>query len=79
MNALCLTLDRTGRLWAGTGGNGVFMYDREKDGFIRKFDVYNGLLNDVVYSLVTDRTGALWGSTNKGLFRIDVESFSVVC
>ncbi len=79
LNALCLTLDRTGRLWAGTGGNGVFMYDREKDGFIRKFDVYNGLLNDVVYSLVTDRTGALWGSTNKGLFRIDVESFSVVC
>lgn len=47
--------------------------------FTRKFDVHTGLLNDVIYSLVLDRSGILWGSTDKGLFRIDPESFSVVC
>ncbi len=79
LDAVCLTLDRAGRLWTGTGGNGVFMYDREKNIFTRQFDTHNGLLNDVIYSLVIDRSGALWGSTNKGLFRIDPESFTVVC
>ncbi len=79
LKATCLTLDRSGRVWAGTDGNGVFAYDRETGSFVKKFSSRDGLLNDVIYSMVTDRAGALWGSTDKGLFRIDPESLAVTC
>lgn len=79
LKATCLTLDRTGRVWAGTDGDGVFAYEKDSDSFVKKFDSRSGLLNDVIYSMVTDRSGALWGSSDKGLFRIEPESLSVTC
>lgn len=79
LKATCLTLDRSGRVWAGTDGDGVFAYDKETDSFVKRFSSRNGLLNDVIYSMVTDRSGALWGSTDKGLFRIEPESLAVTC
>lgn len=75
----CLTLDSSGRVWVGTDGDGVFAYDKEQDCFVKMLDSRNGLLNDVIYSMVTDRSGALWGSTDRGLFRIEPETNSVTC
>ncbi len=31
----------------------------------------DGLPNDVIYRLIEDNNGSIWGSTNKGLFRLD--------
>lgn len=79
LKSSCLTIDRSGRVWAGTNGDGVFAYDRTSDSFVKMFDSRSGLLNDVIYSLVTDRSGAIWGSSDKGLFKIDPDSPSVTC
>ena len=73
----CLLEDAEGRIWVGTEGAGLYLYDSERDTFELKFNSYDGLLNDVVYSLKCDRMGNVWGSTNTGLFRIDTRTMAV--
>lgn len=73
----CLLEDGHGRLWAGTEGDGLCLYDRDKDSFSSAINTGNGLLSDVVSCLECDRSGNVWGGTNKGLFRMDAATFGV--
>lgn len=73
----CMLEDHDGRMWIGTDGDGLCLYDKGTDTFQVRFDSRSGLLNDVIYALECDRLGNVWGSTNKGLFRIDVRSMEV--
>ena len=77
VNVNCILKDHDGRIWVGTDGDGLCLYDKESDTFNVKFDSHSGLLNDVIYALECDRLGNVWGSTNKGLFRIDARTMVV--
>lgn len=65
----CLHEDAFGRLWVGSEGGGLNLYDPEKDAFISVNDRY-GLLADAVFSIQEDKNGNLWLGTNSGLVRL---------
>mgnify|MGYP000008856861 FL=1 len=67
----CLHLDRFNRLWAGTEGGGLYLYDRGKQLFEGKNRAY-GIPGDVVLSLEEDKSGDLWLSTNSELVNLRV-------
>ena len=50
----CLTEDRKGRIWAGTFGGGIAVFDGDK---IRKFDQSNGLNASKIYDIIEDVEG----------------------
>jgi signal transduction histidine kinase/ligand-binding sensor domain-containing protein/DNA-binding response OmpR family regulator len=70
----CLLIDSKQRLWIGTDGMGICRYDKGKDSFTGSLTSREGLPDDVVYRLVEDLQGNIWGSTNKGLFRLGQDS-----
>lgn len=66
---LCFHKDRFGRLWVGTEGGGLLLYDRDSDTFIemnRKYD----LPGDRIGTIEEDESGVLWLGTNVALLRL---------
>lgn len=70
--------DRKGTAWVATQGNGLLHVGgrtasgRVKD--VERFHVSNGLVNDVVVSLLEDREGNIWVGTQSGLSRLSPRS-----
>lgn len=54
-------------LWICTKGGGLNRMQKTTGNFIH-YTTKEGLPNDVVYGVLTDNAGNIWGSTNKGLF-----------
>ncbi len=71
-NVLCLFKDKSGRLWMGTEGGGLYLYDRKKDCFDPKNQEY-GIPGDMVGSIEEDKSGNLWLGTNAGLVKLDAQ------
>jgi signal transduction histidine kinase/DNA-binding response OmpR family regulator/ligand-binding sensor domain-containing protein len=73
---LCLAQDPTqyNFLWIGTFGEGLCRLDK-MTGTIRRFTVGQGISNNVIYAIRTDKNGHLWLSTNRGLCRFDTRTF----
>lgn len=70
-----LHLDKTGKLWIGTWGGGLNMYDT-KTGKFTKFtiDAFN-LNNNTVIDIDEDENGDLWLATfGRGLLRFEVST-----
>lgn len=65
---ICLLEDKSHRIWLGTEGAGLICFDKKTNTVAKIFTVTNGLPNDVIYRLVEDADGGIWGSTNYGLF-----------
>jgi signal transduction histidine kinase/ligand-binding sensor domain-containing protein/DNA-binding response OmpR family regulator len=63
---LSLCLDHGGRMWAGTHGGGLSLFDVKSKKFI-SYSEKEGLSNAVVYKILEDGLGNMWVSTNKGL------------
>ncbi|MCC6651236.1 MAG: response regulator [Candidatus Eisenbacteria bacterium] len=67
--------DDRGIVWVGTEGQGLARIElaegapaaRARVAHIRASD---GLYDDVVHAVLADDSGELWGSTNRGLFRV---------
>jgi len=57
-----------GKVWAGTWGGGVSVYDGKT---WQSLTTNDGLAGDVVYSITQDAEGVFWFGTNKGLSRYD--------
>lgn len=75
---LSLHLTKTGILWAGTQGKGLFRIDPAGGDSYRIYGDGDGLPSNVVYGIVEDTAGCLWLTTNKGLcsFNPARETFS---
>ena len=63
-------------LWIGTRGSGLSKMNK-LTGKCLSVSVKNGLPNNVIYGLLADDEGNLWGSTNKGLFKLDVSNNNI--
>ena len=58
-------LEKDNKLWIGSGGDGVFIYDKISDGFVKK-DIKSGLSSDIINKLfVID--DILFVTTQQGL------------
>ena len=57
----------TNYLWIGTKGGGLNRLEKSTGNFSH-ITVKDGLPDNVVYGLLADDAGNIWGSTNKGLF-----------
>jgi len=65
--------DRRGRLWVGTTGDGLFCYS---NGVVSSYTTRNGLLHDLVQSLLPDED-IVWVGTAGGLARIQGSELKV--
>jgi signal transduction histidine kinase/DNA-binding response OmpR family regulator/ligand-binding sensor domain-containing protein len=58
-------------LWIGTKGGGLNRLEKSTGNFFH-LTVKDGLPDNVVYGLLTDDAGNIWGSTNKGIFCLTI-------
>lgn len=72
-NIQCFFIDSSNRLWVGTEGGGLNLYDKEKNVFISVNKRFN-ILGDAVYSIEEDEKGFLWMGTGAGLVKLFVNS-----
>ena len=75
-----LHIDRRGRLWMGTNTQGLFVLDtaaRPSDGAQVLRQVSSELPNSSVDQILEDESGGIWVSTDRGLARVDADTFSV--
>lgn len=71
-NVQCVFVDAQHRLWAGSDGGGLCLYNPALDRFESVHRRYN-LPGDIVFSLQEDSMGTLWLATNGGLVELQVD------
>lgn len=57
-------------LWIGTAGGGLNKFNTETKKFVH-FTEKDGLPDNVIYGILTDNSGSLWMSTNKGIVKFN--------
>lgn len=67
--------DKAGNIWFGSNGEGVYRYDGKT---FTHFTTKDGLDNNIVYSILEDKTGNIWVGTKTGLNRYDGKVFTQV-
>ena len=73
----CIHQDSKGHIWVGTSGKGFSMCTPEgdyKNLVFEHYDVSDGLVNSMVQSIVEDREGKLWVTTEYGISRFDPDT-----
>lgn len=72
----CLMQDSKGNIWLGLFGEGMALYDMEKN-TVQSFTVKDGLCNDNVLDIKEDNNNNLWIITDNGLSRFNpsIKSF----
>lgn len=84
-NATSLCIDSKNRIWVGTDGDGLNLYDRKKDCFVSMFNrqLYSG---EVVSNILEDNDGTIWFTTNSEMLHLttspegeieDIRSYTV--
>ncbi len=76
-NIMDLYDDGRGHLWIATYGGGINRLHLAS-GEIQPYDRHHGLPSDAIYSLIPDRQGHLWSSSNHGLSRFDPRTETAV-
>ena len=72
-NVHCSLQDRSGKLWFGTTGFGVYCYDGTS---FTNYTTKNGLNDDHVWAMFEDKQGNLLFGTNAGVCRYDGKTFT---
>ncbi len=67
--------DSKKRLWIGTNGGGLNLFNRENKTF-KIYRMSDGLPNDVILGIQEDEAGNLWLSTNEGLCKFNPDSLT---
>jgi len=62
----CVLRDRSGALWIGTEGDGVF---RSENGHQVQITKRNGLVNDFIRAFLESRDGSIWIGADEGVSR----------
>jgi len=74
----CILEDSRHDIWFGTEDYGVLHYNHASSRFEEPFSVDTGLPDKMVYMLLEDASGNIWGSTNHGLFRLSPSDSKVL-
>ena len=69
----CILEDSAHDIWLGTEDSGLIYFNHLTGKVERKWTEKDGLPNDMIYMLLEDEAGGIWGSTNHGLFHISKE------
>jgi hypothetical protein len=69
----CALTDKSGNIWLGTTGAGIYKYDGK---LYTHFDKKDGLANTVIFSLLEDKAGIIWAGTADGVFCYNGKTFS---
>lgn len=72
---VALYVDETGRVWCGTWGGGLAMFDGEN---WKHYTVADGLPANHVFMLKSAGDGAMWVGTSNGMAHFDGERFKVL-
>jgi len=67
----CIAEGQDGRMWFGTNGHGLSCWDGHS---FTTWSERDGLPHDVIYALCVDNDGILFGSTVRGLFRLNPQT-----
>lgn len=65
-------------LWLGTDGGGLNRFDTKTGMVTHYFTTTEGLPNNVIYGILSDKRGRLWMSSNAGLFVFDPVTMKVL-
>ncbi len=57
-----------GKMWLGSDSNGVGLFDPRTEK-VTWFSTKDGLIGQSIWAVLTDRTGAVWAGSDKGLYR----------
>ncbi|HYG39483.1 MAG TPA: two-component regulator propeller domain-containing protein [Cytophagales bacterium] len=69
-----ILIDKKGKLWIGTYGNGLITYDHK---VFTQFEEKDGLLDKKISSIAEDKKGNIWlGTITGGLFKYDGTAFT---
>ena len=71
-SVFCIYNDTKNRIWAGTEGGGLNLYDAGKNAFLPVHKDWN-LPGDIIFSILGDQGGNLWLGTNLGLLKIKLQ------
>lgn len=61
-----IALDSQGKLWIGTLGQGIFVFDQNEN-MISNLVKDNGFISNAINHLFLDHSGGVWAATRKGL------------
>jgi ligand-binding sensor domain-containing protein/class 3 adenylate cyclase len=75
-NVQCVFVDAKGRIFAGSSGQGLLIYNKEHDRFDR---INDPALHDVIWCINQDKQGIIWVGTNGGLVSMTESGESFVC
>jgi len=64
--------DKGGRLWLGTEGGGLILFDREKGKVAARYTTDEGLTNNSVLNILEDGDGNMWMSTYNGISKFNI-------
>lgn len=68
--------DGNGSIWVATSPGGLSRFEAKTQTFTN-LSTQEGLPSNLVTSLISDKSGNIWGSTNRGLFFIEKDSLQV--
>lgn len=71
-NIFCSLLDKSGNLWFGTTGEGVYRYDGKS---FTNYTTKDGLNSNSIWSMTEDKAGNILFGTGRGINRYDGKSF----
>ncbi len=72
-NVNCVFQDANFRIWVGTEGEGLALFNPKKNNFDTMFNNESGLPSNIIYSILNDAEGNLWVSTGGGLVKISTD------
>ncbi len=70
---LTICEDKNGKIWLGTNGSGVFIFNPEQG----KFEAFKNnhlIINEQIYNILTDYSNNIWLSTSIGIFQHNQET-----
>jgi signal transduction histidine kinase/DNA-binding response OmpR family regulator/sugar lactone lactonase YvrE len=72
-----LLCDSKNRLWIGTKDKGLIVYNLSEKRIEKAWTETSGISSNIIYSILDDKDGNIWVSTQKGITRISNPDFKI--